>query len=151
MGQRLKKGATIPNCGKCGEFRILKKNGVTLYCRSCTRKSQLKYKLADPERRKEQNRQTKAKSRLKTKLRNIRKTYGLPEVEYFALLEKQRFCCAICGVSFAKINSTVDHSHTSGDVRGLLCGKCNAGLGMLKDNLFILEKAVEYLKNHEES
>ena len=122
-----------------------------MYCAGCTRKSQRKYKLANPERRKEQDKRARIKGRLKTKLRNITKTYGLSSEEYATMLLEQKGCCYICATSFDKVNPTVDHSHTSGAVRGILCGKCNAGLGMFKDNVDFVKKAVEYLNNHEKS
>lgn len=55
--------------------------------------------------------------------------------------------CWICG-STEKL--CVDHSHATGKARGLLCHYCNIGLGVFKDNIKSLEKAVEYLKTSQE-
>lgn len=68
--------------------------------------------------------------------------------EYKNLLEKQENKCAICkrARSYFNKNFSVDHSHTTGIVRGLLCGGCNRALGYFKDNLAILQSAIEYLK-----
>jgi len=41
----------------------------------------------------------------------------------------------------------VDHNHTTGKVRGILCQQCNQAIGLFKDNIFIIEKAAEYLEN----
>lgn len=50
--------------------------------------------------------------------------------------------CLICG-SVDRLH--IDHCHTTGKVRGLLCGTCNAGLGMFKDSPLLLKRAAEYL------
>lgn len=70
--------------------------------------------------------------------------YGLTEESYTALLNKQRGCCAICGESMEII--AIDHCHTTGEVRGLLCKQCNSGIGFLREDETILLSAVSYLK-----
>lgn len=52
--------------------------------------------------------------------------------------------CDICGGKTAKM--AIDHDHGTGEVRGLLCGNCNTGLGLFGDDVDTLEKAIEYLK-----
>jgi hypothetical protein len=73
------------------------------------------------------------------------------KVEYLKLLESQLGKCAICrGVELRKgkkIRLSVDHCHTTGKVRGLLCGNCNRAIGLLKDDSSLLLKAVLYLQN----
>lgn len=44
---------------------------------------------------------------------------------------------------------SVDHCHITGNIRGLLCRHCNAGLGLFKDNIELLEKALSYLKSYD--
>lgn len=77
----------------------------------------------------------------------IRRVYGITQAEYDAMLEKQNGKCAICNntdeVEGRKL--AIDHCHTTGRVRGLLCGKCNRGLGLFKDNPDLLLKAISYL------
>ena len=59
------------------------------------------------------------------------------------MLTQQGNVCAICGSG--NIPLQVDHSHSSGKVRGMLCAKCNRGLGLFYDNQKFLRKAREYL------
>lgn len=53
--------------------------------------------------------------------------------------------CAICGQPFVK-TPQADHDHATGQVRGLLCGNCNSGLGLLQDNPELLRAAANYLE-----
>ena len=85
----------------------------------------------------------------KRKSQRVRK-YGLDAAGYVSLLESQSGRCAICksehcgdrrGGSFH-----VDHCHSTGKTRGLLCSQCNLGLGKFKDSIESLERAIEYLK-----
>lgn len=75
--------------------------------------------------------------------------YNITLQEYNELFENQNGCCAICGVhqSSLKKSLSVDHDHASGIVRGLLCSKCNTGLGQFNDNKEILKLALLYLEN----
>jgi hypothetical protein len=75
--------------------------------------------------------------------------------QYTQMLESQNYGCAICktlkhghnpgktGGSFA-----VDHDHTTGQVRGLLCTRCNPGLGFFLDRIDLLQAAIEYLNKY---
>lgn len=81
----------------------------------------------------------------------LRKKYGITPEDYEAMLRAQNGVCAICGVSggaSARGTNTfsVDHDHVSGAVRGLLCNTCNRALGLFKDNVAVLESAIQYLK-----
>ncbi len=74
------------------------------------------------------------------------KRYGITIDEYDTLLRSQNGVCAICSrepVDGQRL--AVDHDHKTGKVRGLLCFKCNTGLGHLGDSLDTLKRAVDYL------
>lgn len=73
----------------------------------------------------------------------LRYLYGLSIEEYNNMLNKQNNKCLICG---SKNRLVVDHNHKTGEVRGLLCGKCNKGLGLLKENPLILVKTIKYIR-----
>lgn len=70
---------------------------------------------------------------------------------YLLMLEKQNYCCDICGKHEDECKTTlhVDHNHVTGIVRGLLCTTCNMGIGKLKDSIEMLLKAIDYLKRYE--
>lgn len=80
--------------------------------------------------------------------RHVEETYGLTTEGYAALLAAQGGRCAICwGVPRTK-RLAVDHDHTSGAVRGLLCSRCNHDLlGAAHDDVEILRRAVAYLES----
>jgi hypothetical protein len=72
-------------------------------------------------------------------------SYGLSKDELDALLA-QHHVCAICGSDdWGRKGPQVDHDHDTGEVRGILCGNCNTGLGHFKDDLQLLKAAVRYL------
>lgn len=90
--------------------------------------------------------------------RELRKSYGINIDEYEEMAKKQDYRCAICGSddpqSPLKSNHrrhmkffSVDHDHTTGKIRGLLCFKCNTGIGNFGESLERLEKAVAYMKS----
>lgn len=76
-----------------------------------------------------------------------KKLYGISISDFDSIYEKQNGGCAICREKKNKKDLCVDHNHESGEVRGLLCGKCNFGLGQFQDNISILKKAILYLTN----
>lgn len=71
--------------------------------------------------------------------------YGLTEAGFLQLVEMQKGKCAICEDPLAEI-PYVDHDHETNEVRGLLCVRCNTGIGHLRDDVSILLAAVWYLK-----
>lgn len=78
---------------------------------------------------------------------NLRLHYGMTLEDYDARLAGQEGVCAICGrgpEGFQR-SFAVDHDHTSGRVRGILCPDCNRGLGGFRDDPVLLQKAIEYL------
>lgn len=78
---------------------------------------------------------------------NLNYHYGLSLEQYKQMLQAQNGVCKICkGLDNGPWNRlAVDHCHTTGKVRGLLCAKCNKGLGQFCDNPQLLKQAAEYL------
>jgi hypothetical protein len=88
--------------------------------------------------------------------RQLEKSYGLPPGRYEHMLEEQKHCCAICqrhedilpANRFTQRRLAIDHSHTTGQVRGLLCTSCNWALGRFQDSIPTLRRAIQYLRAH---
>ena len=76
---------------------------------------------------------------------HLRGKFGLSKKDYEALIVSQNNCCAICTKPFGEDTPHVDHSHSTGKVRGLLCFKCNTAIGKLDDNVETLQRAIRYL------
>ncbi len=80
---------------------------------------------------------------------HLKRSYGITLNDYNQMLTEQNDCCAICGTDnpggkHGKF--MVDHNHDTGEVRGLLCKRCNIAIGEFNDDPSILEKAVLYLR-----
>jgi hypothetical protein len=73
-------------------------------------------------------------------------TWGEIDKFYKAVAGK----CEICGKQAEKRNLALDHCHRTGALRGILCMKCNLGLGYYMDSPELLAKAIEYLRKHTE-
>lgn len=80
--------------------------------------------------------------------RDLIRDYGLTLPEYNDMIEIQESKCLICGTHLKDLlrGLCVDHCHTTGKVRGLLCHNCNSGLGLFKDNIEFLKSAILYLQ-----
>jgi hypothetical protein len=136
----------MKTCTKCGVSKPLfdfhkrpeTKDGRRTDCKECNLQAKRERwaTLTEVERQKRNT-----KNRLKHQ-------YGLTPEQYQEKADEQQNKCFICGVE-AGYNGKplyVDHCHSSGKIRKLLCQHCNSGLGMFKDNPKLLLKAAEYLK-----
>lgn len=91
--------------------------------------------------RREKNPDWKRKSHLLGK-------YGITESEYQRLAEEQGGQCLLCGFTPTKRHLDVDHDHTTGEVRGLLCNPCNRALGRLGDSEQGLQRILSYVRGY---
>jgi hypothetical protein len=79
---------------------------------------------------------------------NLVRKYGITLKEWNSLFDNQGKVCKICGADDPRgKNWHTDHNHTTGFIRGILCGWCNTGIGKLQENPELFAKALEYLKN----
>lgn len=78
------------------------------------------------------------------------KNYGITLEDKNKMFSDQENCCAICGSETSKSKRAfcVDHCHTTGLIRGILCNSCNRGLGFFEDSIDSLESAIKYLNKH---
>lgn len=94
------------------------------------------------------------KFKLISKNSRYKRLYGISLDEYNEMLQNQNYVCKICHCPDIAIsahnneikNLAVDHCHSTGRVRGLLCDRCNHLLGLAQDSEMLLQKAMEYLK-----
>ena len=84
----------------------------------------------------------------------LKRTYGIDLNWYNEQYAKQGGVCAICSkpetaiIHGKQVSLAVDHCHETGKVRALLCTTCNRGIGMLKHNRDLLQKAIAYLETY---
>lgn len=128
-----------------GEFHRnrTRRFGVASTCKECAKARTKLYK---------QNHYQKVKHLAKARGRQykLKHAYGLTPEAYNKMLMEQDFACKICRHPMCGKALAVDHCHKTGKVRGLLCDKCNWGLGHFKDNVYALQTAIEYLFESEE-
>jgi|SRR5690348_1346371 len=81
------------------------------------------------------------------KVNRLKAVYGLSPEIYADMLEAQKGKCAICKQAPKVGGLHIDHDHTTGAIRGLLCSGCNKALGYFRDDPAIIENAARYLIN----
>lgn len=117
------------------------KDGRQARCRQCMRT----WRFARAEKLRAYDRARRCEPRWKAnKRRKDLQKYGLSPDAYDALLAKQAGSCAICHETSDK-KLAVDHCHRTQRVRGLLCARCNLGIGMFRDDPVRLRGAIQYL------
>jgi hypothetical protein len=131
---------------------------LTSECKKCRKKYQEIYKIEHSEKRKETNKKYKDKNKEKIKkyrseynlLHRDKRTYGLKIDDYNLILKKQNNKCSICGKELKKGSGgrALDHCHITGKIRGILCMKCNTSLGLVEENINILQSMITYLELH---
>jgi hypothetical protein len=139
-------------CSKCKFLthidNFYKQNGRPVsWCKACSKKDALRRYEKDKEAWNIRSRNWKRAHKLRNKEYYLIYAYGITLEDYNKMFEEQQGCCAICGRHQSELKRAlaVDHSHETGKVRGLLCGKCNHALGNVNDDISILLSMIEYL------
>jgi len=133
----------MKTCSKCGQTRpewrfnakAASKDGLRPDCQECQHKVLLLY-AARKGNLSEHWRATYLKHK-----------YKLTFDELAMLVKQQDGKCALCQCELGSDKFCIDHNHTSGEVRGILCFKCNTGLGQFQDDPALLRAAAAYIEN----
>lgn len=109
------------------------------------------YYRKNREQLRKQKREWAAENKDRNRYRRIEIGFGLSQEQFDAVFEHQGKCCGICksetyGKSRNRLSWHIDHDHSTGVVRGILCSRCNPMLGLGRDSIDILRKAIEYLE-----
>jgi hypothetical protein len=124
-------------CTKCGtvgvigkDFR-LRKGGSQSWCNACHSQVKADWAKTHPENRRKHS---------------LKQNYNLTEEGYNALFTEQKGACAICKKTEVKL--VVDHCHTSGNVRALLCYPCNSFIGKLEIYENQIDAYMQYIQHY---
>jgi hypothetical protein len=162
----------MKRCSKCGELKPLDsfykqatgRDGRRADCKDCFAvrardwysknrdhavERARKWQQDNPERVRAYRRQRNALNREQVREGHLRRKFGLTLDSYAELLARQGDGCAICGEPEETSSHHVDHDHYTGEVCGILCVRCNNGLGQFQEDPAILATALSYLLGHE--
>lgn len=142
-----------------------KNDGLNIYCRTCVkeRTAEKACTVSVSEKKCTRCKQIKPISEFYNNKRHVtgfiahcrdcsrwitlKTVYGITKGWYESTLIAQKGVCAICKTP--SVDSLhVDHNHANGNVRGLLCSKCNMAIGLISENVESLESAIKYLSIH---
>jgi Recombination endonuclease VII len=162
-------GPEVKRCRKCGELKPLTafykeqgcRDGYRNDCKACFAARSKQWYLrnrshviarvktwqqTNPERVKATRKAAQPRRRPIDRDARLRRVFGLSSDQYAAMLEDQGGGCALCGRTPPPGRSLhVDHDHETGVVRGLLCFRCNAGIGQFREDKLRLADAIVYL------
>ena len=133
----------MKTCTRCNETKNLAdfynhkntKDKKTSQCKACFKIHEQNWRINNPEKYKESCRK-----------RNLQRDYGITQDDYIVMYKKQEGKCACCGKEQKTL--VVDHNHTTNAIRELLCPQCNTALGLLKEDINIMQSLIEYTRKH---
>lgn len=113
-------------------------DGLQSYCKSCADEYRKEYQIKNPEAGTD---------------RHYRRVFGVGLLSIRELLATQDNKCKLCERTLSMVNGRgfssiahVDHCHSTGKIRGILCGHCNTALGKLGDSVEAIERVLKYVK-----
>lgn len=128
-----------------------KRNGLSTYCRVCANAASKERYYANPEAARARSNEFRTGQPLNYRDNWLRSVYKITLDEYDEMVTSQDGKCAIClkvetVTASGKVRRlAVDHDHTTGAVRGLLCMKCNRALGLMNDDAERIVRMASYL------
>ncbi len=160
---------TLKTCLRCEEKKELnefgkdkyKEDGRCIYCRTCIREKGITYYASHKElctqatvKWREKNRERylayhRKESKESQRVRRHRYAdFGITIEDYDDMYIQQGGCCATCGIHQSELDSrlAVDHCHDTSVVRGLLCKRCNQGIGLFNDDTELFGNIIKYLE-----
>lgn len=147
----------MKRCNKCKELKLKScfgnktksKDGLEIWCKDCKKIQRFDRKDRQSIIQREwYNLKKIDKKYIKNK--SLIAKFGISLDQYESMLLSQGSKCAICLTpqNDLSLMLCVDHDHSTGKIRGLLCHKCNTGIGLLGDSIDNLSNACIYLKQH---
>jgi hypothetical protein len=149
----------MKQCTKCKEFKLAlefskdkyKKDGLRSNCKSCYSVYDKQNYWKNPEKARKRTNEYRAFLRqtdpVKLKLSNrntkLKKAYGITQEQFLEMSLKQKHKCACCNKEKKLV---VDHCHTTGKIRELLCHNCNTALGLLNEDNTIIQSLSNYIR-----
>lgn len=137
-------------CTKCNKSQSLsnfsknkaKPDGLQGWCKDCMTDK----RNATKQDMEEYHKNYRKDNKVSLEDKRLRRLYGITLNQKKSMVKDQQGKCAICELDFkSKYHTHVDHCHTTGEVRGILCSTCNTGLGKFRDSTKFLNNAIEYL------
>lgn len=156
----------LKRCSKCHDEKILsafkrdkrrRKDGRASWCKECHNAAALKARLQDPQKFRDMGRKRRIaqpeKIKAYQKKSQLFALFGLSVPEFEIMRQDQKGLCAICHMPETIIDHrtgrvydlSVDHNHTTGTVRNLLCRKCNLAVGHIEESIAYAHAVVAYI------
>lgn len=143
-----------PECSvvkKLDEFPYRGNGTIYPYCKPCNTARAVKWSKDNKERKNAgetmRRRKNPEKFLAQGRKAHYKRKYGIAYSSVIETLELQSFRCGICSTEISEDTLYVDHCHTSGNVRGVLCNRCNIGLASVERPGY-LDAALAYLESH---
>lgn len=136
------------------------KDKLTSNCLECKNKASREWDKRNSERKRKANKEWyhRVKSEqpdkfpLQRRRAKFKRVYGITLDEYDEMLKSQDYKCVTCGKEHNDTEQEklrVDHCHATGKVRGLLCHNCNISLGLIKEDIKVLDSLKAYVLKHQ--
>lgn len=147
----------MKQCTKCGQLKPLdkfskdktKQDGHRSACKECNKIDHYRRYHSDIEGQKLRVQEYRMNNVEKVKASNrntkLKKAYGITQEKFLEMSNKQNNKCACCG---SETKLVVDHNHTTGAIRELLCHNCNTALGLLNEDISIIQQLENYIRKH---
>lgn len=145
-------------CTRCKEQKPLMafhkaprlRSGLSSQCKACCYVHTKEWVSRNREKTRAAQRRFRANHPTNSAEYEIKRNYGISLEAYERMFREQNGGCKICGrQNLDGKRLSIDHDHNTGTVRGLLCIKCNSGIGYFRDDPNLMNRAIQYLKDND--